>query len=156
MSKFIMLIGAPCSGKSTWIKNNISEEVVILSTDNLIEREAENMGMTYSEAFDVIDFKSLEKEMFEEMNSAFENKKDIVLDRTNVSNKARAKILKKVPDGYTKIAVLFTTPLDLILERNVARAAETGKNIPIFVIKNMFNTLVKPSHEEGFDVIIEE
>lgn len=150
-----MLIGAPCSGKSTWIKNNISDDFVILSTDNLIEREAEAMNMTYSEAYDIIDFKSLEKEMFEEMNNAFDNQKDIVLDRTNTSSKQRAKILKKVPENYEKIAVVFNTSLETILDRNIIRAKNTGKNIPIFVIKNMFKNLVKPTEEEGFSEIIE-
>lgn len=155
MSKFIMLIGAPCTGKSTWLNNNISEDVVILSTDNLIEREAEKLGMNYSEAFDVIDFKSLEKEMFEAMHNAFENGKDVVLDRTNVSDKARSKILKKVPSSYEKIAIKFNTPLDVVIERNKTRAENTGKHIPEFVIKNMFKNMVNPSHEEGFDHIIE-
>lgn len=154
MPKFIMLIGSPCSGKSTWVKNNIREEVVILSTDNLIEREAEKIGMTYSEAFDVVDFKALEREMFDTMDDAMKNGHDIVLDRTNMSDKQRAKILKKVDESYDKVAVVFQTPLEIVLERNVKRAEETGKNIPVFVIKSMFNNFVEPTVEEGFDHII--
>ena len=155
MPNFIMLIGTPCAGKSTWVKNNISEEVVILSTDNLIEREAEKLGMTYSEAFDVVDFKSLEREMFDTMNEAMANGVDIIFDRTNMSDKQRSKILNKVDESYGKVAIVFRTPLDIVLERNVTRAKETGKNIPVFVIKNMFNNFVEPTIDEGFDHIID-
>ena len=50
MPTIYMLIGVPASGKSTWVEQNKGNALVI-STDNLIEAYAANLGKTYNEVF---------------------------------------------------------------------------------------------------------
>ncbi len=51
MPKLYMLIGVPASGKSTWLKKNMSPDSVIVSSDDHVERLAAMQGKTYNEAF---------------------------------------------------------------------------------------------------------
>ena len=59
--------------------------------------------------------------------------------------------LKKKPDKI--IGIYFTTSRDTILQRNAQR---TGRAlVPEDAVINMFNSLTKPTLEEGFDEILE-
>lgn len=52
MIRFYQLIGLPCTGKSTWIKNTFDpEDILILSTDDMIEHAAMQLGKTYDDIF---------------------------------------------------------------------------------------------------------
>lgn len=55
MPKLIMLCGIPCSGKSSHIQETLANELpgaVVLSTDQYVERYAEEAGKSYVEVFD--------------------------------------------------------------------------------------------------------
>lgn len=151
MPKITFLIGPPCSGKSTWIKNNDTTSVVV-STDDLISWYASKVGKTYDHVFASGLFNSFNKIFIQMIKDYSSENKDIIVDRTNLTTKGRAKILSLVPENYEKHAVVFNTPLKVLLERNKIRAQETGKTIPEFVIKNMSNSRQDPTTEE-FDVI---
>lgn len=143
-----MLIGVPGSGKTTWIRHNGSNAVV-LSTDDKIEAIAKKQGKTYSDIFrDVIG--KAEKEMYQDAMRSFKDGSDVIWDQTNITKKTRAKKLIMVPDNYKKIAVFFHTPKDL----SQRLASRPGKNIPEPVIISMINQLQEPSHDEGFDEIV--
>jgi len=54
MSKLIILIGPPASGKSTWREKFLAsqtDEWVVCSTDDLLDKWAAERGLTYDEAF---------------------------------------------------------------------------------------------------------
>lgn len=151
MPKITFLVGPPCSGKSTWIKNNNTTSVVV-STDDLISWYANKVGKTYDQVFASGLFNSFDK-IFTQMIKDYSSEgKDIIVDRTNLTTKGREKLLSLVPENYEKHAVVFNTPLKVLLERNKLRSQETGKTIPEFVIKNMCNGRQEPTTEE-FDVI---
>jgi len=48
--KLLVLVGPPSVGKSTWIKNNVSNPYII-SRDDIVEDVAEEYGLTYDDLF---------------------------------------------------------------------------------------------------------
>lgn len=143
-----MLIGVPGAGKTTWIKNN-KKDAVVLSTDNYIERYAMKTGKTYNDMFKEL-IGTATKEMDRDLAHAIENGRDIIWDQTNLTPKSRKSKLSKIPSNYRKIAVFFSVPKDL----RDRLASRPGKTIPEPVILSMINQLTPPSKEEGFDEII--
>lgn len=52
MKKIYILVGPPSVGKSTWIKNNmIDDSVYVINRDELVEKVAEELDMTYDDLF---------------------------------------------------------------------------------------------------------
>jgi predicted kinase len=143
-----MLAGVPGSGKTTWIKNN-KHDAVVLSTDNYIERAAEKHGKTYSEVFqDTIGYAT--EQMEKDLLQAVRNERDIIWDQTNLTAKARKGKLSRIPKHYKKIGVYFSVPQDL----RDRLASRPGKTIPEPVILSMINQFQPPTKEEGFDEIL--
>jgi tRNA uridine 5-carbamoylmethylation protein Kti12 len=155
---YVMLIGVPGSGKSTFLKKfteSITDRWYIASTDDIVEREAAKMGLTYSEAFHKCNQKQLKREMEAGIEKAILQRISVFHDQTNMGKKSRMTKLAPVPGSYFKICLNFTVDDKVLQQRLDARAAETGKVIPPFVLKQMFNSYVAPSKDEGFDLIIE-
>jgi predicted kinase len=154
MNPYIWLaIGLPASGKSTWIDENCgvstTQDIVILGTDRLIDAYAESRGKTYSEVFkEYID--TATDLFFWKLENAVVEGRNVIIDRTNLTKKARHKILARVPDDYTKIALVFSCDDKTLAWRLQNRP---GKHIPDFVIDNMRKTFEYPSLDEGFTQI---
>lgn len=149
----IMLIGLPGSGKSTFIKNLLSKAKMgeawrVLSTDDILEEWGKERGMSYNEAFQKINFKSVKNEMFRRFKEALENGENIIFDQTNMSVKSRAEKLKELPEDYAREAVVFSLTDAELNRRLKKREAETGKVIPPFVIANMAKSYEAPSKDE--------
>ena len=152
MAEVIFLIGPPCSGKSTWIKNEADGEFTICSTDDLISWYGEKYNRSYNDVFNsgiTRAFESIFKQSIKDLTA---DNKNIIIDRTNTTVSTREKILSLIPENYKKTAVYFDVGIDTLLERNKVRS-ETGKHIPAFVIKNFKNKMEIPTLEE-FDEII--
>lgn len=151
MPTLYMLIGVPGSGKSTWLETrefNIKDSVV--GTDFIIDEIAELYDMTYTEAFPLT-IKLAEHIMYQEIEKAVNSSDNIYWDQTNISKKARAEKLAKIPSNYCKVAVYFKTPDDL----DERLASRPGKTIPAHIIDSMVEMVEKPTLDEGFDEIIE-
>lgn len=157
----VFLIGPPGSGKSTWIKHYMisaqhSKQVpVIIDTDSKVEEWGKARGLTYTQAFHhpEVNFTVFEHEMWAEYTAALANGRDIIIDRTNMSRKRRENFLKLIPEGYTKRAIIFNVPRDILDARLAARHSETGKYIPKSVVDNMIASYVEPTKDE-FDSIL--
>ncbi len=148
MAKLYMLIGVPGSGKTTWIKNN-KHNAVVVSTDDYIERVAAKQGKTYSEVFkDAIG--PATEQMEKDLIQATRNEQDIIWDQTNLTAKVRKQKLQRIPKNYRKVAVYFSVPQDL----RDRLASRPGKVIPEPVIISMINQLQPPTKEEGFDEVV--
>lgn len=154
--ELIMLIGLPASGKSFWLKENVpDEDAYIASTDDFIEKKAKELGITYDQAFhDYI--KEATKEMHEGIRHAVKHDKNIYWDQTNLTVNSRRKKLSTIPNKYLKKAIYFVVDEDVLSERLHRRAIKEGKSIPERLIKNMSDSYVHPTLDEGFDVIIKK
>jgi len=52
--KIYILIGPPAVGKSTWVKNNLSnQDLHVINRDEIVEEVAEELGLTYDDMFSV-------------------------------------------------------------------------------------------------------
>lgn len=144
-----MLIGVPGAGKSTWLKNN-AKEGVILSTDNYIETVALSENSTYDAVFQRT-IKEATADLNKKLKEAVEAEVDIYWDQTNLTEKSRANKLRQIPNGYRRVAVFFKTPES---EEWKKRLNRPGKTIPQYILKNMADTLVEPTLIEGFDAVV--
>lgn len=110
--------------------------------------------MDYTEAFKVCNQKDVDRLFKERFAECVANGESMIIDKTNLSSKTRRKLLAKVPNEYTKIAVLFDWDKKMLLERNVNRNAEEGKFIPDKVFEDMIKSFVPIKEDEGFNKVI--
>lgn len=153
----LILIGPPCSGKSTFLadlKSRISSTLVVASTDDLIEEHARSIGKTYSEVFRDVNFGALKKQMMQNVELAKAAGHNIAFDQTNMSAKSRREKLAAF-EGMIKYAVVFPFDYDTLWQRNLTRNEKTGKFIPEHVIKSMIESYQAPTKAEGFTDIME-
>lgn len=157
MPIFIMMVGVPNSGKTTYAKTLINTDVnnsyTYISRDDLVELAGSQLGLgelTYNEAWAKVDQKHVDTLLNARIESAFLNKENVILDMTNLTKKARAGRLKKVPQGYKKMSATFICNEKDIFERNKQRP---GKVIPPHVISTMMEQFEIPTKDEGFDIL---
>jgi predicted kinase len=147
--EIIMLVGAPCSGKSTWRQLNCPDYVLI-DTDSYIERVAAARGLTYDELFQD-EIKNAAQDMQNRLKRAIAGGQNIVWDQTNMTRKTRVSKLALLPEFYqNRAAVVFMPSVDVLVARNAQRAANTGKAIPESVIRSMMASFEMPTVDEGF------
>lgn len=154
--KFIMLVGAPGSGKSTWVDNFVSsdpEEWVVLSTDMFIDKHAEENGLTYNEAFADLSFKKVHSKFNILLKQSVNKKLNIIIDQTNMSINSRRKKLSKIPDDYETAVISFEIERDELRKRGEKRKEETGKVVPEKEIDIMISRYERPSKKEGFNTV---
>ena len=149
--EIIYLIGLPCSGKSTWLKEHCPNHVII-SNDLIVEEYAEIHGLCYNDAWKSVNFKYVKRQLMERFERAVSEKRNIVIDNTNMTSKARSVYNA---NGYMKKAVVFNISENERQRREQKRLNETGKFIPEEAIKQMKSIFKYPSFDEGFDEIVE-
>ena len=145
-----ILVGIPGSGKSTWIDS--IENKLVISSDNIIEKIANECGGTYNQHF-ANSIKDASDEAIKEFHAALKEKVPcVIIDRTNLTVKSRKRWIKAAMQyKYKIIARVFPTPRDEVLQ---VRLQRPGKSIPDHVIVRMKKTFVMPNLTEGFDEII--
>ena len=151
MPDFIMMVGLPGSGKSTWANYNCSvTNHVYYSTDAIIEAEANRQKLTYNEIFkDYISIATMEMKSL--MNIGVQMGMNIINDQTNLTKRSRAwKIDLARKHGYKTIAVIIPTPEREIWLRRLDRP---GKTIPRNILVSMARSYEPPTDKE-FDKII--
>lgn len=153
--RIMLLVGPPGSGKSTWRDGYLASttrKTTIISSDDLIEEFAAKHGISYSEAFPKLDMARLDAMLMGKLRVALANRDDVIVDRTNLRVKGRARFLSQVPKHYLRVAVVFDVPQETLLTRIRDRGAATGKHIPSSVFEDMVKSYETPSTEE-FDLI---
>lgn len=144
MNKFIMMVGLPASGKSTYAQYiSKTENAVIHSSDSLRE-----------ELFEDVNENSRNDELFKELHSRI--KKDlseglnVIYDATNISYKRRKAFLDELKKiDCEKICYLMATPYEKCLEQNQKR----DRIVPEHIIKRMYLNFDVPAGFEGWDHI---
>lgn len=147
--ELLIMIGLPCSGKSTYISKLegyyvISRDNALVDFYNLIFSDEKN----YNEIYDFI---HSDKEALKDFNKYFENilteaskYNKIVIDMTMMGLRSRRKMLSRFPK-HTSRCIVAITPLSTILERNENRK---GKYISPKVFGSMIKGFTFPTHFE--------
>ncbi|WNL50708.1 polynucleotide kinase [Ruegeria phage RpAliso] len=153
MSKptFVMLVGLPGSGKSTYRNNADFGTFVHLSTDDLIEEYARDMGWSYTFAFPER-IAVATAQVKQEFRDAVKARQDIIVDQTNLGVKKRRSLLSQLPKDYKKICIYFEVS-DVVLR--LRQQARPGKTIPTHALHDMASRYVRPTLDEGFDLVID-
>jgi predicted kinase len=153
MCRAIMLVGLPCSGKSTW-RNSSFPGWKIISSDDIIDDLCNRDAITYSEGFQKY-IKQAEEVMWARFDNAIARKKDIIIDRTNMTMKSRKNFLDRLKSASYKVdCVVFMVDDDVLQERLENRANMTGKRIPSEIIDSMKKYWQEPMESEGFNLIL--
>ena len=157
-----VLIGVPGSGKSTYLKDKVytpeSAPIIISRDDTLMEfAKANNVPGNYSEVWNKLtpeDQKIVDQVLENKFKKAFNDRENIIVDMTNMSNKAQRKWTNKVnaPKIYRAKATVFVTSYDEVYRRLKKREQETGKAIPDFVVKNMMKGFMVPNYSVFEDI----
>jgi predicted kinase len=145
--KVYVLSGPPASGKSTWVRENVTKGAEWISRDNV----------RFSFLKDGEDYFAHEDEVFDTfinyINQTLENPDihTIFIDATHVNRRSRNKTLSRVrKQNIAELnCVCFTTPLEVCIARNHLR--EGRAKVPQHAIENMFKSCVAPVAAEGFD-----
>lgn len=140
---FILLVGAPASGKSTWA-DTYKYSAVVVSSD-AIRKELygdESIQGNPEEVFNLAHRRILE---------ALKENKSVIFDATNIKYKNRMAIMREVNklEGVYKDCEIFAEPLEVLLERNNAR----DRKVPEEVIRRMISQFEMPTYAEGYDSI---
>ena len=150
----LVLIGPPLSGKDHFIRQNFSDkDVVMISRDQIL---LDVYGSdNYDEAFKNVDQKKVDVELSNQLRQASVDKKNVIINMTNMTSKRRSHNLSYFSDDYLKVAVIFPIlEWDEYRRRNLKRQQEEKKSIPEQVIKNMISSYQPINPSEGFDKVI--
>lgn len=145
---FIMLIGLPLAGKSTFYENYLKQsDHTFLSTDDYIEKQCKENDLTYNQGFEYLIRPACDW-LHTELKRAVESQ-NIIIDQTNLNVKSRKRKLKLIPNHYHKTAIY----LPITLEESLRRNTRPGKIIPENVIRSMNDSIQIPTVEECFDQV---
>ena len=174
MSKVVfikVLIGVSGSGKSTYARElakDYNEE--ICSTDKYVIAHAESrlnedgVKLSYDQAFDDIQkndlFKVITGRFYNDIEKNIKNGNNFIIDRTNLSVRARASLIKELRElgkKYGKAVVIygivFNPPISVIHDRLKKRIILENKKIPADVLDDQIKNLQLPTDKEDFDVL---
>lgn len=146
MSKLIMMVGIPGSGKSTWVKNNFPD-ITSVSRDVIRFELLDERGGEYfdyeDEVFDKFIRQIIGSLVVDEITIA---------DATHLNKKSRARVLDKVRKFADEIeAVVLDTDLETAFERNDQREGRAW--VKHGIIRRMWFSMEMPKETEGFDKI---
>jgi len=150
-----ILVGPPCSGKSTFVQNNNFD--VVISFDEQIMKLP---GETYNDKFKYMEDNKtntcgIMDSLVRTYNKAVKEDKNIVVDMTNMNEKSRRRWLNNRRNKRNYTAVVFYRSFDDILESSAKRSTEYGKDIPESVIIDCMKRFQYPIYGEGFNSIQE-
>ena len=156
MVDFVMLIGIPGSGKSTWARQYVNamkqkypwRDFVIMSSDEI---RKELWGTDTDQRDPASVFRLLNDRTFH----ALASHKSVVYDATNCTKRDRKSILELLPetdgtdDYIEKIAVVFLPDVEKCNKQDKMRDRQVGPD----VIGRYAKKFAMPTKDEGFDAI---
>ena len=140
---FLMVVGLPGSGKSTYIEKYYSNYHVH-SSDAIRE---ELSGDVNNQDINKQVFSTLHKRVKNDLVAGY----NVVYDATNISWKRRKAFLQELKNiNCHKECVLMATPFELCVQRN----NERDRVVPYVVIERMYKNFDIPWYNEGWDSIV--
>ena len=145
MAKFIMLIGLPGSGKSTYAQTLISNnaDTKYLSSDKIRE---ELYGDEAIQGNPNTVFTTMHNRVVQFLSDGY----DVVYDATNVNRKNRKSVLNIISCfDVVKEAHIVWCPFETCVTRDASRKRTVGEH----VIRKMIMRWESPYYDEGFNCI---
>lgn len=157
--ELFILVGPPCSGKSTWTKN-FKEEKIVFSRDEFTLKAAQKHNIfTYNEASKL---KRVSEDIKSEVNELAHQRKDellhssyknIIIDNVVLNAHDRKYWINIFKDTHNINIVLFLTPYSNLLKRDIRRSREISKSIGKFAIIDNLKAFKYPLLSEDIDRI---
>lgn len=146
MADLYLMAGCPGSGKSTFLKNKIKKDNIVISRDEIRFSLLKPYEEYFSHENEVLEI------FWQQINDALTEGKDVFADQTSLTPKARKWFLSHV-HGYDRVNLIWIDEdLDTCLERNEKRKG-TRAYVPRDVVRRMHFQFVIPSLNEGFNCI---
>ena len=144
-----LMMGAPGSGKSTYVKNILKYGDIYVSRDEI----------RYSLLTEEDDYFAKENEVIklfiQTIDEALANEDyqgNVYADATHLSPKGRAQVLNQLKNKDKVSVIYLDIPLNIILKRNAQR--EGRAFVPENVVCRMYNSIILPTKEEGIEKLI--
>ena len=149
MNRLWLMIGAPGSGKSTYLATHNIPNSVVISRDKIRYSMLSDEDEYFSKENDVY------KEFVNEIAEALLSRRfdHVFVDQTSLDERARTKLLNALHGCRALFnelnAIVFNLPLKKVLKQNAQR---TGRAlVPEDSVIQMYNRMTIPTEEEGFD-----
>lgn len=146
MSKLVMTVGIPASGKSCFAEREREKGAVVISSDAIRE---ELYGDVNDQKHNAEVFDTMKKRTV----AALRNGDYVVYDATNLNAKRRINFLKELRrevKEFEAFCAVFVTPYDECCKRNKDRE----RTVPDYVMERMYKNFQPPFYEEGWDIIV--
>lgn len=142
---FLMLVGLPASGKSSFSEEIIEgrDDIIYISSDALREEKLGDVNDQNNNSDIFI-------EMVNRSKKALKEGKHVIYDATNLSRKKRRGVLQQLPKGVYKSVVYLSASIQTIKKQN----SERQRVVPEYVIDRMYRSLQIPIYSEGWDNIV--
>lgn len=155
-----ILVGPPCSRKSSWIKNNINGNSIIINRDTCVEAIGKNYNkFCYDECYDLMSNNKHIKYEVDTLDNKLENiaknssNIDIIIDNPNLKIKNRSEWIIALKETHLIKVILFLTPFNNLIECSKTRSLQIQKTISTDTLIRKLKTFEFPLKSEGFDEI---
>lgn len=161
MNKLIVLIGPPCSGKSTYVKTvlEVDPDIVVVSRDNI-------RLMLYGKGYkqNAKDEEVISEIEHTTISSLLSKKKTVIIDGCNV----KAEYLDNIKEKYSylaKIEFILVPQLsnveltpEILVDRNIKRfeSGQHWQNVPEEIIRKFYNRYQSLINTYDFSTIEKE
>lgn len=142
---FLMTVGLPGSGKSTYVKNSASTSTswVVVESDKY---RKEKYGSESIQG----DNHSLFEEIHRDIYGLLSDGQNVIFDATNLSRKHRVVLLNKIKKlEVLKMCHLFATSFENCIVQNNMR----DRKVPQDVLERMRKSFSVPAYSEGWNYI---
>ncbi len=150
-----ILVGAPCTGKSTYIEN-IAHDFVV-SSDTIVEQVCDENNLSYAQFFKLGFYHPLRKKQRYLFNCSIEESKQhrrVIWDLTNLTEADRKRAMKHYPNAEFQAFVFeFQGFEDQIIKMVEQRGISEGKVIPESAVRGMFDKFEPVNKSEGFSAV---
>jgi len=155
-----ILVGPPCSKKSTWVNKNNSGKIV-LNRDLCVEEIGKRYGKdNYDDAYY---YTKANKNIKEKVDILYKKREeyaknsndvDIIIDNPNLTLKNRKEWIKAFKNTYTIKVVIFLSSFDDLIICDKQRGEKINKKIGKQGLVNKLKTFQYPLLNEGIDYIV--